>query len=75
MGGSRAGTSGDFADVDIAEVIIFDRALTAGERNEVGFALEQRYGLDTAFVPEPASGVLAGLGLLGLALFWWRRRK
>lgn len=34
---------------DIAEVLIFDRALSAEEQNEVGFYLENKYGLDTDY--------------------------
>jgi hypothetical protein len=55
----------------IAEEIFYGRALTPAELNEVGYYLEQKYGLDTAYVapiiPEPCTIgllLLAGTGLL-----------
>ena len=36
-------------DGDVAEVMIFDRALSLGELNEVGNALSGKYGLATAY--------------------------
>lgn len=57
---------------DIAELLVYDRALTAAEQNEVGFYLAQKYSLDTTYVPEPSSAVLLGFGGLALII---RRRK
>ena len=56
---------------DIAEVLVYDRRLSASEFNAVGGYLEQKYGLDTVFqpVPEPATW---GLMLVGL---WAVRRR
>ncbi|MEM7396592.1 MAG: LamG-like jellyroll fold domain-containing protein, partial [Verrucomicrobiota bacterium] len=36
-------------DGDIAEVMIYDRALTAEEINEIGYYLQEKYGIDTTF--------------------------
>ena len=36
--------------------------------------LEQKYSLNTAYVPEPSSVVLLGLGGLGFAIVRYRRR-
>ena len=50
---------------DIAEVIVYDRALNTADRNRIGYYLEQKYGLDTAYAPVPASSppVAGGLQL------------
>ena len=59
---------------DIAEVLIYDSVLSASELNQVGFFLEDKYGLNTAYVPEPCTGVLVALGLLCLGCVRWRTR-
>lgn len=61
IGGLTSGSTDWFWDGDIAEVLIYDRALSLGEKNQVGFYLEQKYSLQTAYLPEPA-------GLIVLAL-------
>jgi hypothetical protein len=61
IGGLTSGPNDWFWDGDIAEVLIYNRALSLGEKNQVGFYLEQKYSLDTAYLPEPA-------GLIVLAL-------
>jgi hypothetical protein len=47
----------------IAEVLVFDRALTEKQHNAVGWYLAQKYGLETAFIPEPSAAVLLGIGM------------
>jgi hypothetical protein len=44
IGGDPGSSSRRFAG-DMAEILIYDRALTAGERNQVGWYLQQKYGL------------------------------
>jgi len=55
----------------IAEILVYDQALSLDEFNATGSYLAQKYGLETAFppVPEPATYalLLAGLALLGAA--------
>lgn len=59
---------------DLAELLVYNRVLTLAERNSVGMYLAGKYGLETAYVPEPGAVGLAGLGALGLAVFLaWRR--
>ncbi len=57
---------------DIAEIVIYNRALTSGEEEQVGFYLADKYGLSTSYIPEPATAGLLVLGALGFAL---RRRR
>ena len=38
---------------DLAEVLMFNRALTATEQNEVGLYLSRKYGITTAYGPLP----------------------
>lgn len=50
---------------NLAEVLLYNRALADREINAVGFYLATKYALETAFVPEPAT---EGLFLLGGAI-------
>ena len=59
-------------DGDLSEVLVFDRALDANEMNQVGVFLQDKYSIDGAFIPEPASVALVGLG--GVILLTRRRR-
>jgi len=58
---------------DIAEMLIYERTLSAAELNQVGFYLEQKYSLDTAYVPEPSTIALLACG--GIALLAGRLVK
>ncbi len=60
---------------DLSEVLVFDRLLSDAERNDVGFYLASKYGLQTEFVgavPEPASAWLLAAGVTVLVT---RRRR
>jgi hypothetical protein len=60
---------------DIAEVLIYDRLLSDAELNAVGLYLEEKYGLDTAFVPEPHTWTVWSLvGIVGMACAYCQRR-
>ena len=50
IGGHSSSTNRQF-DGDIAEVIVFDQALNATERNQVGYYLQQKYGLGGPATP------------------------
>jgi len=62
----NAAHNNDFADVDVAEVLVFSRTLTPDERNALGYSLETKYGLSTAYAdPGPAPPeVLPGRNIL-----------
>ena len=62
-------SGGGFLNGDIAEVIIYDRALSADE-----IAFVEEYLFNRHFVPEPSTCLLFSIGLIGLAAFG-RRRK
>lgn len=59
----------------IAEILVYDRSLTAGELNAIGFYLTHKYSIQTVYTPEPATGLLLACGaLLVLGAARWRRR-
>lgn len=46
IGGRRSGSSGaDYADMDVAEIIVYDKALECTELNEIEAYLGDRYGI------------------------------
>jgi len=62
----------DRFDGDIAEFLLYSDELTDTEFQQVGVYLEQKYGLDTAFIPEPAT---VGLLVLGGGVLLVRRKR
>jgi len=48
---------------DLAEVVIFDRALTAAETNDVGYALQEKYSLSGQYTAPPELTIQGGLKL------------
>lgn len=69
------GTQGgfEFWNGDIAEILVYDRALNSSELQANWDYLDQKFG--TSSVPEPSSFALLGLGGIGLAIHGYRRRR
>jgi len=52
--GSASASLGRFWNGSIAEVLIYENALTAEQVNRVGYYLQEKYNLPTSFTPPPA---------------------
>ncbi len=63
---------GAFSNADIAELLIYNRALSDEELEDVGYYLQAKWGVNSTFVPEPAT---VGLLTLGGVLILVRRRR
>lgn len=71
-GTSAGGTDSNFANAQIADVLVFNRVLSDPEINQVLGYINDRYALGTAYVPEPSRALLLLLG--GIGIFLRRRR-
>lgn len=69
-GAAGTGGFGGLLDGDIAEVVVFDAALTTFERSQMEGFLADKYGLT---IPEP--GTLSYLALFALAAWFQSRRR
>ena len=66
----------EFYSGDIAEIRIYDTVLSDAERTAVEEEIRQTYeGGGLTAVPSARSFVLAGLGVVGLLGYAWRRRR
>lgn len=70
--GKPANVSSSFFNGNISEVLIYDRALSGAERQQVEVFLGDKYGI--SIVPEPNIGALLSLGGIFLLLrrYKWR---
>ena len=53
--GGQPGTTANASTIDFGEYLLFNRALTAGEANAIGYHLQQKWGFDTGFYFDPAT--------------------
>ena len=72
--GSRQGGIAGYKG-DLAELLVYDHALSEADRNAVGSYLAAKYAVTTAYVPEPGSLLLLFLGGLGLLVVGSRCRR
>jgi hypothetical protein len=54
---------GYLTDMEVAEVLVYKNCLSELDQNQVGYYLESKYAIDTAYTPEPATILLLGLGM------------
>lgn len=68
LGSLVSGTGGhaSFYQGYLAEILIYTGTLTDEEKNQVGYYLETKYGMDTVYTPEPATISLLLAGGLGI---------
>jgi hypothetical protein len=66
-----SGVGSEYWKGDIAEILIYDRALSETQIGQVNAYLSAKY----VATPEPSSLVLAVAGVFGLVAYAWRKRK
>ena len=64
---------GQTGDVDLLELVVYNESNLAANRDAVGAYLASKWGITTAYVPEPSSLLL--LGLSSLVFLVKRRRR
>ncbi len=72
LGGAYLGGS-EFSRGDVAEVVMYDRVLSAAELNQVGYYLSRKYGLPSSYTGPPPSSILTwdgGTGNWGDSTHW-----
>ena len=73
--GRGTGGTTDTWEGHIAEILMYQGALTADELNAVGYYLQAKYGVDGSYVvPEPSMAIVLLLGGASALVFWRRRR-
>jgi len=65
-----AGSSGRYFDGDIAELLVFDRELTAAERDAVGLYLNQKYAFTATTPLAPTNLTLTVIDSISVELTW-----
>ncbi len=64
--GQQSGVN--FLDGAISELVMYKASLSDTDRNEVGWYLQDKYGLEGSYVPEPAAAMLSLVLAGGLAM-------
>ena len=62
---------GQTGDVDLLELVVYNESNLAANRDAVGAYLASKWGITTAYVPEPSSFLLL---MLGTAALLFRRK-
>ena len=63
LNGWNHATAHERSDCDVAEVLVYNRILTASELNEVGYYLEEKYGFATRYTPSSGALYLDDIGV------------
>ncbi len=70
--GSKKGAAGNWLDGDVAEILIYNRAVDANDVAQINSYFQSEYGL--VAIPEPSMLALTGLGVAALLARSQRRR-